>query len=314
MYHRLNEITKKCQPIDYCRSANLKCPENAKCASKNGKAVCLCDYPSFQEHPKMVISTKYSSKDKDGEMKCIDNDECQDPNFTTICDKNYGVCHNRKHGEGYFCTCKTGYQPETDFEYDFETNSIGPTKCIEIPTTTTLPSTLPDGLHGKYVHQKSHNCQPGFTWDSDYEECLDIDECQFNNGNCPAMCMNLFGSYYCYEHMSEETKLCHHNFVVDKEKYDYGYKCLCYPGFHLCRDGFTCYRKDYGIDLVLMRDFSIECNLSAHPFDGRCYELQPEKANYWFGGVCFINLTVLIIYYKIIIVNIPVDITKTLDI
>jgi len=91
---------------------------------------------------------------------------------------------------------------------------------------------------------------------------------------------NLYGSYYCYEHMLEETKLCHHNFLVGPEQGDYGYKCFCYEGFHLCHDGFSCVQDRNEREVSMMRDDSIECNSDAHPLGGKCYSLGEVRLTY----------------------------------
>ncbi|XP_019641242.1 PREDICTED: uncharacterized protein LOC109482841 [Branchiostoma belcheri] len=40
-------------------------------------------------------------------------------------------------------------------------------------------------------------CPPGFQWDWDAADCLDIDECEMDNGNCTEVCTNSAGSHIC---------------------------------------------------------------------------------------------------------------------
>ena len=40
-------------------------------------------------------------------------------------------------------------------------------------------------------------CQDGYHLSGDGLNCIDNDECTFQNGNCENVCVNTIGSYYC---------------------------------------------------------------------------------------------------------------------
>ena len=98
-------------------------------------------------------------------------------------------------------------------------------------------------------------CPPGFEHDG--YECVDIDECQNDNGGCAAMCINLLGDFKCYDNYDSERPLCHHYTIVDPTIDPYGYECGCYEGYELCEDGFTC--TCTGNQYVAKSDPSVEC-------------------------------------------------------
>ena len=173
------------------------------------------------------------------------------------------VCGNDQSCVAGECVCnKTGYEkiPVDGECVDIDECSNDPCeydeKCENVPGSyECVQSTV--FMRAATSATTQAGCGEGFESD-DYGECFDIDECQNNNGGCPAMCINLYGSFMCYNDFDKEQPLCHHFTIVDPSIDPYGYKCGCYEGYDLCEDGFTC--TCTGNEYVPKPDNSIVCD------------------------------------------------------
>lgn len=229
---------------------------------------------------------------------CVDVDECAE--YTAHCNWDTQDCVN-KDSTGYECACKEGFSaaaddscvqdateaPVTEPATEPAPTEPAPTpkeKAVERPITdapTDAPKTetFPPATNPP---QPTY-CPVGFEMavvdSSGTEGCVDVDECQTNNGGCrhpQGMCMNFYGSHYCYSSMNEETVLCHHEHVDDASS-ETGYRCTCYDGYSLCHDQFTCVadrRMSYN------GDDSADCADGQTALDGTCYEASSSKASY----------------------------------
>ncbi|KAI1232600.1 signal peptide protein [Lamprotornis superbus] len=101
-------------------------------------------------------------------------------------------------------------------------------------------------------------CYDGFMLAHDGHNCLDTDECMFNNGGCQHVCVNTVGSYECRckegfflsdnqhtcIHRSEEGMSCmnkdHGCAHICRETPKGGVACECRPGFELSKDQRSC--------------------------------------------------------------------------
>ncbi|XP_077177878.1 signal peptide, CUB and EGF-like domain-containing protein 2 isoform X3 [Paroedura picta] len=153
------------------------------------------------------------------------------------------ICQNTP--KLYKCTCKPGYSGEgktcediDECDNDFNGGCVH--ECFNIP--------------GNYRCM----CYDGFMLAQDGHNCLDTDECLFNNGGCQHVCVNTVGSYECCcndgfflsdnqhtcIHRSEEGMSCmnkdHGCAHICKEAPKGGVACECRPGFELARNQRDC--------------------------------------------------------------------------
>ncbi|XP_069713733.1 signal peptide, CUB and EGF-like domain-containing protein 2 isoform X3 [Phaenicophaeus curvirostris] len=153
------------------------------------------------------------------------------------------ICQNTP--KLYKCMCKVGYSGEgkkcEDIdECDNEFNGGCVHECFNIP--------------GNY----RCTCYDGFMLAHDGHNCLDTDECMFNNGGCQHVCVNTVGSYECRckegfflsdnqhtcIHRSEEGMSCmnkdHGCAHICRETPKGGVACECRPGFELSKNQRSC--------------------------------------------------------------------------
>ncbi|XP_019332662.1 signal peptide, CUB and EGF-like domain-containing protein 2 isoform X4 [Alligator mississippiensis] len=169
-----------------------------------------------------------------------DVDECADG--TDDCHPD-AICQNTP--KLYKCTCKLGYSGEgktckdiDECDNDFNGGCVH--ECFNIP--------------GNY----RCTCYDGFMLAHDGHNCLDMDECMFNNGGCQHICVNTVGSYECRckegfflsdnqhtcIHRSEEGMNCmnkdHGCAHICRETPKGGVACECRPGFELAKNQRDC--------------------------------------------------------------------------
>ncbi|XP_075282159.1 signal peptide, CUB and EGF-like domain-containing protein 2 isoform X2 [Opisthocomus hoazin] len=153
------------------------------------------------------------------------------------------ICQNTP--KLYKCTCKVGYTGEgkkcediDECDNDFNGGCVH--ECFNIP--------------GNY----RCTCYDGFMLAHDGHNCLDTDECMFNNGGCQHVCVNTVGSYECRckegfflsdnqhtcIHRSEEGMSCmnkdHGCAHICREAPKGGVACECRPGFELSKNQRSC--------------------------------------------------------------------------
>ncbi|XP_019407680.1 PREDICTED: signal peptide, CUB and EGF-like domain-containing protein 2 isoform X3 [Crocodylus porosus] len=169
-----------------------------------------------------------------------DVDECADG--TDDCHPD-AICQNTP--KLYKCTCKLGYSGEgktckdiDECDNDFNGGCVH--ECFNIP--------------GNY----RCTCYDGFMLAHDGHNCLDMDECMFNNGGCQHICVNTVGSYECRckegfflsdnqhtcIHRSEEGMNCmnkdHGCAHICRETPKGGVACECRPGFEMAKNQRDC--------------------------------------------------------------------------
>ncbi|XP_077941555.1 signal peptide, CUB and EGF-like domain-containing protein 2 isoform X7 [Gasterosteus aculeatus] len=171
------------------------------------------------------------------------------PNIRDPCEEGSDGCHidaicQTTQGS-YKCSCKAGYKGDGKHcedidECDLEYNGGCVHECNNIP--------------GNY----RCTCYDGFNLAHDGHNCLDVDECKFNNGGCQHTCVNTMGSYECRckegFFLSDNQHTCIHRSVeglncmnkehgcthICKETPKGGVACECRPGFELARNQRGC--------------------------------------------------------------------------
>ncbi|XP_054892398.1 signal peptide, CUB and EGF-like domain-containing protein 2 isoform X3 [Poeciliopsis prolifica] len=154
------------------------------------------------------------------------------------------ICQTTQ-GSSYKCTCKGGFKGDGKHcedidECDLEYNGGCVHECTNIP--------------GNY----RCTCYDGFNLANDGHNCLDVDECMFNNGGCQHTCVNTVGSYECRckegFFLSDNQHTCIHRSIeglncmnkehgcahICKESHRGGVACECRPGFELARNQRDC--------------------------------------------------------------------------
>uniref|UniRef100_A0A672MQD3 Signal peptide, CUB and EGF-like domain-containing protein 2 n=1 Tax=Sinocyclocheilus grahami TaxID=75366 RepID=A0A672MQD3_SINGR len=168
------------------------------------------------------------------------SDQCADGSDACHID---AICQNTP--TSYKCTCKTGFKGDGKHcedidECDLEYNGGCVHECNNIP--------------GNY----RCTCLDGFHLAHDGHNCLDVDECIFNNGGCQHVCINTMGSYECRckegFFLSDNQHTCIHRSVeglscmnkehgcahICKETPKGGVACECRPGFELAKNQRGC--------------------------------------------------------------------------
>ncbi|XP_047666412.1 signal peptide, CUB and EGF-like domain-containing protein 2 isoform X1 [Tachysurus fulvidraco] len=173
-------------------------------------------------------------------LRDADVDQCSEGSDACHID---AICQNTP--TSYKCTCKSGFKGdgtrcEDIDECDSEFNGGCVHECNNIP--------------GNY----RCTCYDGFHLAHDGHNCLDVDECLFNNGGCQHECVNTMGSYECRcKHgffLSDNQHTCIHRSVeglscmnkehgcahICRETPKGGVSCECRPGFELAKNQRGC--------------------------------------------------------------------------
>ncbi|XP_058256140.1 signal peptide, CUB and EGF-like domain-containing protein 2 isoform X3 [Hemibagrus wyckioides] len=173
-------------------------------------------------------------------LRDTDVDQCSEGSDACHID---AICQNTP--TSYKCSCKSGFkgdgtQCEDIDECDSEFNGGCVHECNNIP--------------GNY----RCTCYDGFQLAHDGHNCLDVDECLFNNGGCQHVCVNTMGSYECRcKHgffLSDNQHTCIHRSVeglscmnkehgcahICRETPKGGVSCECRPGFELAKNQRGC--------------------------------------------------------------------------
>ncbi|XP_034656896.1 uncharacterized protein LOC117894121 isoform X2 [Drosophila subobscura] len=252
--YALAEDGRTCQDIDECLHSNGQCTQ--LCLNQPGGFACACE-SGFEITP-------------DG-FGCLDIDECSQEygNCSDICINLLGA---------HACACERGYELSADGKscQDIDEcvgllsggctheciNKNGSFECgcplgyiLEEDNRSCRPALVgcPPGSQ-----QTSDGCEPikcglGLLLGAD-GSCVDVDECQLNNGGCSHRCENSQGSFQCacpagYQ-LDSDLRTCQDvdECALDKESCvagscvnePGGFRCECGLGKRLSIDGRTC--------------------------------------------------------------------------
>lgn len=186
--------------------------------------------------------------DLDDNKTCLDQDECSHPSLN-ICNSNF-ECEN--FDGGYQCVCHEGYQ-----HADLHLTEGHRKECVDIDECSS------DSLNNCRENSKCINlpgsyecqCKTGFIHKNGdtKSECIDLNECETNNGNCQHTCNNMIGSYTCECFAGYTRDSSNDHFCVDVneclynngdcpenstcENLEGSFQCLCVSGYEIAQQG-----------------------------------------------------------------------------
>ncbi|KAG8250086.1 hypothetical protein J6590_005480 [Homalodisca vitripennis] len=260
--YNTNNVTGKCEDIDEC---SFTVDEESTICSHS----CVNSLGSF--HCECPIGFVLGGDSR----TCEDIDECLENN-----EINSRCSHDCINDIGsYHCGCPPGHILKEDNHLCFEVqmcdlNNGGCSHiCIqdggysfcECPEHFTLSS---DNVTCLALHCSENNggcsqvcnqttglcsCHRGFTLESNSKQCIDTNECLYDNGHCSQQCVNTEGSYHCvcdpgYEmdivsqncndinECTKNTSVCD-QLCVNSEG---SFSCGCFKGYVLADDKISC--------------------------------------------------------------------------
>ncbi|KAK0091344.1 hypothetical protein PV326_003356 [Microctonus aethiopoides] len=174
-----------CIDIDECLLNNGRGPCQDTCQNYIGGYECLCS-----GLPGTVLSG--------------DNHTCQDVGPCGV--ENAGCSHTCLSTNGrIFCLCPVGFMLRDDWKtcQDIDECSVPDLQtqvcqfgCINTPGSYRCVDPIELNDH-KIDNLLSDACPPGYQALSSRSSCIDINECENNNGGCTEVCENTNGNYFC---------------------------------------------------------------------------------------------------------------------
>ncbi|XP_077974871.1 uncharacterized protein LOC120330220 [Styela clava] len=153
-----------CSDINECTDKKYQHSCEQRCINDPGSYYCDCDEGYILSY---------------NQRKCNDVDECVTQGLN--CDHE---CRN--YPGGWSCSCYQGYQ----------VNPTDPNGCIDI--NECQAEAMPAHCKNCVNFEGGFSCiacEDGFTTNN--TACLDIDECDTNNGGCQQECLNFPGTFKC---------------------------------------------------------------------------------------------------------------------
>eukprot|EP00118_Oscarella_pearsei_P022320 m.255461 g.255461 ORF g.255461 m.255461 type:complete len:1105 (+) comp40396_c0_seq5:41-3355(+) len=218
---------KQCEDVDECLSNRGGCDQ--RCRNLPGSYECYCKkgFIVNSENPR----------------QCIDEDECR---YFSPSSEQCPECRTTNSG-WYKCKC-----PE-HFRMASPTDPDDVRGCIDIDECTLLPTFCGDnGTCVNTVGGVHCQCKSGFTGSEQFR-CVDINECEIDDGGCQGSCHNEIGSFSCscpvgYELAQDDKRSCldinecANSSVCDQTclNVNGSYHCQCRVGFTLSSDPRSC--------------------------------------------------------------------------
>ena len=160
-----------------CFNKSINC-ENV-CINTPSSYVCACD-------------AGYGLTLLEAEDACHDIDECvQD---VAICQGQ--SCRNTLGS--YECYCSAGFVSGAGGDTCVDVDECSSSPC-EHNCTNTMGSYWCSCLENFVLEEEGHmcECESGYNITADRSECVDVDECVYENGGCDSICVNTAGGYTC---------------------------------------------------------------------------------------------------------------------
>ena len=149
------------------------------CINTPNSYVCACD-------------AGYGLTLLEAEEACHDIDECvQD---VAICQEQ--SCRNTLGS--YECYCSEGFVSGAGGNTCVDVDECSNNPC-EHNCTNTVGSYSCSCYENFVLEEEGHicECESGYNITADRSECVDVDECVYENGGCDSICVNTVGSFSC---------------------------------------------------------------------------------------------------------------------
>ena len=160
-----------------CFNKSISC-ENV-CINTPSSYVCACD-------------AGYGLTLLEAEEACHDIDECV---------QNVAICQGqscRNTLGSYECYCSAGFVSGAGGDTCVDVDECSSSPC-EHNCMNTMGSYWCSCLENFVLEEEGHicECESGYNITADRSECVDVDECVYENGGCDSICVNTAGGYTC---------------------------------------------------------------------------------------------------------------------
>ncbi|XP_071818169.1 uncharacterized protein [Apostichopus japonicus] len=214
--YQVDPVTSRCIDINECYQNSGACPEGQRCENYEG---------GFRCARRFACGTGYNLNSVT--QDCEDVNECEQRLHR--CQRNQR-CVNEP-GSHLCENCESGYRVDIRNECTIDID-----ECAERTDTCTANQICYNTL-GAFTC----TCNPGFNQDSVHQDCVDIDECNPDDGSSPClpnqMCINFPGSYDCQNMCSYGARYIYGTcFDIDE----------CAEGTHQCEDMQECINQEGG--------------------------------------------------------------------
>ncbi|KAK2158335.1 hypothetical protein NP493_1807g00024 [Ridgeia piscesae] len=132
---------------------------------------------------------------EENEGTCLPINECDPDNKRHDCEQ---ICVDTK--DSFTCTCNDEYRLMPDNNKnctDIDECTEGTSHC-EQTCTNTVGSFVCSCVDGYTLNAENNKtCSISYTLDDDNKSCVDVDECETDNGGCAHFCTNFDGGFNC---------------------------------------------------------------------------------------------------------------------
>ncbi|KAH0539302.1 hypothetical protein KQX54_003778 [Cotesia glomerata] len=214
----------KCIDINECENANGDC--QYECVNTPGSYRCECPQGMKYARDKSHCEDLNECLENNGRGPCQDSCQNLEPGYSCGCEglpgtilstdnhtcgnaspcaiNNAGCSHTCLSTKGrVFCLCPDGFMLQDDWKtcQDIDEcavpdlqNEVCKFGCINTPGSYRCAQQ--DELNDQPADEKIDPCPKGYH-ESTRSTCVDVNECEDNNGGCSEVCENTNGSYFC---------------------------------------------------------------------------------------------------------------------
>ncbi|XP_071816698.1 uncharacterized protein [Apostichopus japonicus] len=260
-------------------SDGLTCEVSQSCRENNGE----CEQVCHERPPSIYCSCHMGFQLNSDGFNCSDVNECQRPanRFRTYSHHCNQQCFNTPGS--YYCDCDDGFELSpngrvckdidecsTQLNYQCDqkcTNFPGGYRCDCFPGWQKSPRgrckdineclNPPEDCHTCVNFEGGFECEcrDGFVANDNSTGCVDINECQEDNGGCQQVCVNLPGKHECrcrngFQGLNIDNKICLDiDECADSQRgpcdhfcnnLEGSFECSCRSGFYLRENQITC--------------------------------------------------------------------------